>query len=276
MAPMRTLPTHLLTLIGTLAVTACSSVPPNSVMDSAAWLHQLQRTAPPSVLLLGEQHDAAEHQQWQQATTQALIERQQLAAVVLEMADHGRSTQDLAPDASETEVQQALQWNDQGWPWKAYGPTVMTAVRAGVTVAGGNLPRAQMKTVMAQTTWDTHLPTAAWERQRGAIRTGHCNLLPENQITPMARIQLAKDAHMAQTAVQAMQAGQTVVLIAGRGHVLRSLGIPTWLPAHASHHIAVAQAGDQAQTPSQDRDVVVRTPAVPEKDHCAALQSQWG
>lgn len=230
----------------------------------------------PSLLLLGEQHDAPEHQSWQRDTAQALIDRNQLAAVVLEMATQGHSTQSLPVTATDTQVQQALQWNDKGWPWQAYGPTVMAAVRAGVPVVGGNLPRSEMHAVMQQTQWDTHLPAAAWEHQRKAIRSGHCDLLPERQITPMARIQLAKDARMAATVQTQLQAGKTVLLIAGRGHVLRSVGVPTWLPAQLGTTIAIAQAGALTQADAADSDYVVRTPAVPAQDHCAGLRAQWG
>ena len=247
-------------------------------LSAATWqeqLLQMPKADVPALLLLGEQHDALEHQQWQQATAQVLIARDQLAAVVLEMADDGQSTQGLPHTASVAEVQQALRWSDKAWPWQAYGPTIMSAVRAGVPVMGGNVPRAQMKDVMQQSQWDSHLPPKAWEAQREAIRSGHCDLLPESQLTPMARIQLAKDARMAHTAQAALQPQKTVLLIAGRGHVLRSIGIPTWLPPEVSHTIAIGQAGDAAQAATSERDYVVHTPATPEQDHCAALKARW-
>ncbi len=262
-------------LVSGWILAACSTVHMPSFMDSVQWQQHLSTASLPAILLLGEQHDAPEHQQWQLATIQGLIKRQQLGAVVLEMADHGYDTQGLAATATESEVQQTLKWNDEGWPWKAYGPSVMAAVRAGVPIFGGNLPRMHMKEVMQQTLWDSHLPATAWDRQRDAIRSGHCDLLPEHQIAPMARIQLAKDARMAQTATSLLQPAKTVVLIAGRGHVLRSIGIPTWLPAHVHATVAIGQAGDKPQSVPQDSDFIVRTPAVPEKDHCTALKAQW-
>ena len=251
----------------TAALGGCAS----SAVQPAA-----QRSAqPPQVLLLGEQHDAAEHQQWQHDTVAQSAARQQLSAVVLEMADAGHSTHSLPTSASEAEAQTALQWNDKGWPWKHYGPTVMVAVRAGVPVYGGNLPRAQMREVMQQTHWDTHLSPAQWQSQLKAIDEGHCGLLPEAQWAPMARIQLAKDASIARTAQQQVRADKTVILIAGRGHVLRSIGIPTWLPASTTSVVAIGQAGDTVQAAESDRDIVHLTPAVPPKDHCAALRTKW-
>lgn len=260
----------------TSVAAGCASLPSTPMIEVSQWPAVLQRHAPPQVLLLGEQHDAPEHQQWQHATVQTLIARQQLTALVLEMADQGGDTRSLPRDASEAAVQSALQWNDKGWPWQAYGPAVMATVRAGIPVFGGNLPRADMRQVMQDSAWDGHLPVTAWEQQRQAIRSGHCDLLPEGQITPMARIQLAKDARMAHTMAQQVQSGKTVVLIAGRGHVLRSIGVPTWLPADITRTIAIGQAGDKAQAEPGDSDYVVRTPALPDKDHCAGLRAQWG
>lgn len=269
-----------------LLLSACNTMPP-ATTDAASssalptshtpqqWLAQLRVMPPPAVLLMGEQHDAPEHQRWQLTTVQHLIAREQLAAVVLEMVEQGRSTAKLQATASEATVRKTLHWDDKGWPWKAYGPSVMAAVRAGITVAGGNLPRDKMRDVMQQTEWDSHLSTTAWAQQRQAIRTGHCELLPESQITPMARIQLAKDALMAHSAQAAIQPGKTVVLIAGRGHVLRNVGIPTWLAPSSSHVIAIAQAGPTTQAAATERDFVIQTPAVPDKDHCAKLRAQW-
>ena len=63
-------------------------------------LAQMSQPTPPALLLLGEQHDAAAHQQWQAQTVQWLAQRQQLAALVLEMAEAGHSTQGLAATAN--------------------------------------------------------------------------------------------------------------------------------------------------------------------------------
>ncbi|MDR2328422.1 MAG: ChaN family lipoprotein [Comamonas sp.] len=262
-------------LLGLALLAGCASQAPQSAASAELDRSTMSLAEVPDVLLLGEQHDAAAHQQWQQATVAHWAARRQLAAVVLEMADAGHSTQGLAADASEAQVQQALAWNDKGWPWRHYGPAVMTAVKAGVPVLGGNLPRAQMRDVMQQTRWDSHLPAAAWQRQRDAIADGHCGLLPDTQLASMARIQLAKDDSMAQTATAQLQPGKTVLLIAGRGHVLRSIGIPTWLPAGTRSVVAIGQAGSQAQADAADRDWVHSTPALPAQDHCAALREKW-
>jgi len=225
-------------------------------------------------LLLGEQHDAPEHQQWQANTLRWLHTQGQLAAVVLEMAESGTSTAGLPANAHEDDVRAALRWNTDAWPWQTYAPVVMTAVAANVPVYGGNLPRQHMHTAMQDSQWDTRLPQAAWQRQRQAIHTGHCHMLPEAQITPMTRIQLARDASMARAVVAALEARTVqrgiVVLIAGSAHVQRDVGVPAWLPASTPVKVAIAHAGEGEQALHADH--IHTTPAWPARDYCSELR----
>ena len=256
-------------LAAALAGCASSSAPARD------WTQQLQRWSDAPIVLLGEQHDAVAHQAWQQATVEQLAKQERLAALVIEMAPRTGSTASLARDASEDAVQQALQWQDAAWPWPRYRGVVMAAVRAGVPVLGGNLPRADMKQAMRNENLDTHLPPEGWQRQLDAIREGHCGLLPDTQLAPMARIQLARDASMAEVARAAVKPGKTVLLVAGRGHVLRGVGIPTWLPEAAGAKVAVAQAGETSVAQASDVDWLQKTDALPAKDHCAELREKF-
>ena len=230
---------------------------------------------PADALLLGEQHDAAEHQQIEQQVVAHLAGRGLLAALAIEMADAGASTATLKPTATEQQVQHALKWNDKGWPWAAYGPAVMTAVRAGVPVLGANLPMTQMRSSMGNAKLDMQLPGPALKAQQQLIRIGHCNLLPESQITPMTRIQIAKDRAMAQTIEDLALPGKVVVLLAGNGHVNRQLGVPQHLPATLQAKAVHLRAGD-----ATEKDIAFDstwpTPALPEKDYCAGLKEQLG
>ena len=238
-------------------------------------LAQMSQPTPPALLLLGEQHDAAAHQQWQAQTVQWLAQRQQLAALVLEMAEAGHSTQGLAATANEAQVRQALGWKEELWPWERYRAVVMAAVRAAVPVFGGNLPRQHMTQAQRNPDFDTHLSPAAWQRQQTAVREGHCNLLPERLLVPMARIQLARDQSLALSALQALQPARTVVLVAGFAHVQRQLGIPTWLPPNLEAKVAIAQAGQAQAAIEKEADELYLTPALPAHDACAELRQQW-
>ena len=260
--------------------------PAPEAVTPAQWPETLARLLPTDALVLGEQHDAPEHQALQRTTVEWLARRGALAALVLEMAERGHSTQGLPADASEADVRNALHWNDAAWPWRAYGPVVMAAVRAGAVVHGGNLPRSQMRATMAEPHWEQHLPPQALQRQFTALRDGHCGLLPEAQIAPMARIQIARDASLAAVTRAVRQQGRTVLLVTGNGHALRSLGVPThWGTPEAAPtasqgkkwvlKVALAQSGKAPEAIKKEADVVIETAALPPSDPCAALREQW-
>lgn len=229
---------------------------------------------PTAAILLGEQHDAPDHQRIARDVVQQLAAQQQLAALLVEMADHGRHTQGLPADADETRVRGALGWDDRAWPWAAYGPVVMRAVRAGVPVLGANLPRPQLRQAMADAQLDTRLDAAAQSRLRELIRLGHCDQLPASQLQPMVRVQIARDWRMAQTLRDAAVPGRTVLLLAGQVHVDRSLGIPRHLPA--GFEVQAIGLGDSAPEPGPDlgRPFDRRWPAqpAPAQDYCAAFK----
>ena len=244
---------------------------------------RLATLLPADVLLLGEQHDAPAHQQLQRQTVQWLAARGALAALALEMAEQGRSTAGLPRDASEADVQHALAWRDAGWPWKTYRLVVMAAVRAGVPVLGANLPTARQRDAMRDATLDARLPPAALAEQQQRMRDGHCGLLPESQIGPMTRVQIARDIAMADTVRAARQPGRTVLLVAGNGHVHRALGVPLHLPPDLTTKVLSAQSGqaqaaidsevtDTLPAHTSGADLLWPTPPVPPRDYCAELR----
>jgi uncharacterized iron-regulated protein len=209
------------------------------------------------VVLLGEQHDAAAHPRLQQEWVERLAGGGALAAVTVEMAERGTGTAGLSRSASDAEVRQALRWTtDNGWPWERYRQPIMAAVRAGVPVLGANLPRAELRQAMADRSLDMLLPGPALKAQQQAIRRGHCEMLPESQVTPMTRVQIARDRAMAQTVAALASPGRTVLLIAGSGHVLPDVGVPQHLP------------------PQLKAQALVLPPEETGKDYCAEFRRQ--
>lgn len=292
-----------------------ATAPP--VADVAARLHAL---LPLDALLLGEQHDAPDHQRIHREVIETLAARGALAGVVLEMAMQGNSTASLVSlgsnggngdrydkEASEAAVRAALKWDEQAWPWAAYAPAIMAAVRAGVPVMGSNMPRSQMGAAMQQPDLDQRLNGPALKAQQQLIRLGHCNLLPESQISPMTRIQIARDVAMANAVANAVvqahadsalatpvqpsntisagnavsagdaeRAAKTVVLLAGSGHVDRALGVPQHLPPglKIKSVLLVAGGASDAGGKASDFDAVWPAAPVPAKDYCAGLKAR--
>jgi len=223
------------------------------------------------LLLLGEQHDAPEHQRIERRVVEHLAAQRRLAALALEMAERGRSTQGLPRDADEAAVRTALGWDEAGWPWTAYGPVAMAAVRAGVPVFGANLPRASMREAMRDGGLDARLDPALIEKLRTDVRDGHCGLLPESQLPGMARIQIARDLAMAETLRELAVPGRVVMLVAGQNHADASRGVPRHLrDAPGSITVRLA-AGGQPGERDAGFDETWPTPAVAPVDHCAGL-----
>ena len=267
-------------LLASLVVTACGHIPASNQW-TASQQSQLEGLLPAGALLLGEQHDAPEHHQLEQQVVEWLAKRGSLAAVAIEMAPRGKDTRALASHAAEKDVQSSLEWNNAGWPWETYGPAVMAAVRLGVPVLGANLPAAEQRSAMRDSALEARLAADALATQQQRIRDGHCDLLPQVQILPMTRIQIARDLAMAETVAGARKAGQTVLLIAGNGHVERELGVPVHLPADLRVKVISAQAEPSAaqkdtKASAQVRaaaDLVWPTPPLPPKDYCAQFRS---
>ena len=285
------------TLFCAVALAGCAiadrvDVTAKSVSDVAQRVHAL---LPLDALLLGEQHDAPDHQRIHREVIEALAARGALAGVVLEMAMQGNSTASLVSlgsshgaDASEDAIRAALKWDDRAWPWASYAPAILAAVRAGVPVMGANLARAQMGTAMQQTDLDQRLGGPALKAQQQLIRLGHCNLLPESQISPMTRIQIARDVAMANAIVQAHadaalanpsesgKSTKTVVLLAGSGHANRTLGVPQHLPPGLKVKSVLLVAGSESDAGGRasDFDAVWAAAPVPAKDYCAGLKAK--
>jgi uncharacterized iron-regulated protein len=267
MHPRRTV-THLL-LCATLAIAGCSTSTRSPQNLSQRWIQA-------SYWLLGERHDAPEHQQLAADTLQTLAQSGRLRALVLEMAERGRSTEGLPANAQEGMVRAALLWNEAGWPWAAYSAPIMTAVRAGIPVAGANLSRTQMHDAMKNEAIDATVTGLTREMHMKNVRDGHCNLLPEAQIGPMARVQIARDQSMASTLQKFQESagpGQVTVLLAGSVHVDNTVGVPMHLPSGSAISVLMLAGGadvpDRLAPPGYD--AVWPTPPVPDKDYCAGI-----
>ncbi|MDF1486266.1 ChaN family lipoprotein [Ramlibacter sp. H39-3-26] len=257
------------------ALAGCSAMALQTADDS---LHvRLASLGPTDVIILGEQHDAPEHQQLERKAVTLLADRGELQALVIEMAEQGRSTEGLRWFATEGEVQQALGWDEQAWPWFAYGPAIIKAVRAGVPVYGGNLPRAGLPAAMADASLDALLDADALKLQQQAIRDGHCQSLPESQITPMARVQIARDRAMAQAVARAVRPGRPVLLVTGAGHADLRLGVARHLPKNLRvRTVKLWATGTQPGTEPMPRgfDDVWRTYPLPQQDYCARITAR--
>lgn len=265
---LRQTATHLL-LSAMLSLTGCAQRAGAPDNLSQRWLQA-------SYWLLGERHDAPEHQQLAAENIQTLAQSGRLRALVLEMAEQGHTTEGLPTNAQEGMVRAALRWDEAGWPWATYSGPIMAAVRAGVVVSGANLSRPQMRDAMKSVALDAVVTAETRDIHLQNVREGHCNLLPESQIGPMARVQIARDVAMARSMQKFQDSagpGQITVLLAGSVHVNKTVGVPLHLPHGSAISILMLAGGaddPQRQAPP-GYDAVWPTPAVPDKDYCAGI-----
>ena len=228
------------------------------------------------LLVFGETHDQPDQQRQVAEEVQRLAAAGRLAAVVMEMAERPHRSTGLARDASEAQVRDALAW--RGWDWQPYAAVVMNAVRAGVPVLGGNLPRAELRTAMADASLEATLPPEVRERIEQAVREGHCDLLPDAQLPGMVRVQIARDRSMAATvSALAREAApqQTILLLTGAQHASRDRGVPWHLavsdPSLSVHVVIFGEAA--AKLSADEQRTALHTP---QPDHCAALRQRLG
>ena len=157
-------PRRTLSVLLPLALAACAAAAPPPAEAPGAEL-----------LLLGEQHDAAEQHAIEARTVGRLADEGRLAALALEMAEDGRSTAGLPRDAGEAEARAALAWNDAGWPWADYGPVVMAAVRRGRLAPTAGTPRRRRQCATRRSTpRSTATGTPACARTSARATAGCC------------------------------------------------------------------------------------------------------
>ena len=172
-------------------------------------------------------------------------------------------------------MQSVLKWNNKAWPWAAYGPAIMTAVRAGVPVMGANLPRESMRVAMRNAAVDTPLERPG---AQGAAATDSSGVLQLAARKP----DWIDDAHTkCQRHQHGKHAKQSGAAWRGRGAVdgqwpCRSIAGHAAAPASNLVSKAVRlRAGDVAASDSaQVFDAVWPTPVVPDKDYCAEFKTQ--
>lgn len=263
-------------LVGRILQSGRQFITPRQLVDDCARA---------TLCLLGEQHDHPDHHAVQAWIVSALGERGALAALALEMADAGQRFEGPR-DAPEAVVRARLHWNNDGWPWAMYAAPVMAAVRAGVPVAGVNLPRADMRAAMQQARWDASVPSAVRQRIINDVADSHCGLLPSAQLPAMARIQFARDDSMAAHSLPLARPGKTVTLLTGSFHANRTLGIALHVAAHEARMprdiarpvrlfslLLKGLSPDTRPDLPEGYDAVWFTPGTPPIDHCAELRN---
>lgn len=237
----------------------------------------------PEILLLGEVHDSAVGHAARATLLQRRIADGWRPAIAMEQFD---TDQQPALDAAmaacaDADCVLARVAGKPSWHWPYYKPVIAMALQYHLPLYAANLSRgdagkivkdgfaaALPAALVAHYDLD-HLPAAVLTAQEAEVRDGHCGMLPEEMVAPMAKAQIARDVVMAETL--RTHAGSGIVLIAGNGHTRRDIAVAYWLrkdglAAHAVGYLEPDSEGDRY-------DEVHRIPKTERPDPCAQFRA---
>ncbi len=255
-------------------------------------------------VLLGEQHDNADHHRLQASLVRALAGTGRHPALAFEMLDVNQQAPvdaALAREPSNPDtIAQTVDWARSGWPdWALYRPIFAAGLERGLPIVAANLPRAQGKALamsgtsalpaelVTQLGLDTPLPEDVSRAMRAELFQAHCGYLPEEQMDPMVQVQRARDAQMAERLI-ASDKGDGALLITGAGHARTDRGVPAYLarkePGVLVRSVAFMEVSadkrqpqDYVDPPGSGRlpyDYVWFTPVAEREDLCAKLRER--
>jgi uncharacterized iron-regulated protein len=255
------------------AAQPATASPPAATTSQAAATTS-QAPAPVPVLLLGEVHDNPDGHHARLALLQSRVDAGWHPAIAMEQFDRERQP-DL--DRAQRECRDAAcvvamaAPAKAGWNWDFYAPVIDLALQDHLPLYAANLSRADAGNIVEHG-WDQAVPAGVLQPQVDEVRTGHCGMLPDGMLAPMATAQVARDAAMADVISAALAAhpGDGVVLLAGNGHVRRDIGVPVWLRARGLASESVGFVEEVAETSHFDRAEVV--PAFAREDPCAKFK----
>ncbi|NHX01928.1 ChaN family lipoprotein [Pseudomonas koreensis] len=277
-------------LLAVLWLTGCQHVAaPPPVSGEIRDLHSgqvltaqelLTRLAKPQQLIIGEQHDNADHHAAQLWLLRALGEQRPQGSLLLEML-----TPDQQPKVDQvrhaatppTDLAAALSWQD-GWDWNLYGPIVRFALTQPYPLLAANLDNSEIRAFYRQP------PALSGVRSNAAsvkaklleqISESHCGLLPKSQMPAMLAVQQQRDRRMAE---RLLAAPTPALLLVGAWHARKDAGVPLHVldlgAARAPTVLMLAEHG--AEVTVAMADYVWYTPATPAQDYCAQMRKQFG
>lgn len=239
----------------------------------------VMRLAGPERLIIGEQHDNADHHAAQLWLLQALGEQRQQGSLLLEMLTPEQQPKVAAARQmpASADVAKALDWQD-GWDWTLYGPIVRFALSQPYPLLAANLDNIEIRAVYREP------PALSGARSNAAsvqntlleqINDSHCGLLPESQMPAMLAVQQQRDRRMAE---RLLAAPTPSILLAGAWHARKDAGVPLHVldlgAAKAPTVLMLAEQGEAVTAAMAD--YVWYSPATAKPDYCEQMRKQFG
>ncbi len=243
-------------------------------------------------ILLGEVHDNAKGHALRLEWIKELIKEKKFALALEQLNANNQSTLDgqekrLFSEHSPYSDKQlralavAGGFTFKGWHWPFYAPLFNLALTQQLPLIATNLDEHQMMRIMMGQEGLIGLPPNWTENMtqdmQNRVEKGHCNMLPQEMLSPMAEAQISRDQAVAKALVEARHTTHLpVILLAGNGHLRNDLAVPFWLrefdPQAKVLTIAVMEAGNEDNEPAQDFNGVYFVDAQDRKDPCEELK----
>jgi uncharacterized iron-regulated protein len=230
--------------------------------------------ATPTVLLLGEVHDNPDGHAARLALLRARIAAGWRPAIAMEQFDREHQPDlDRAQQACKDAacVIAMASPGKASWNWDLYAPVIELALRKHLPLYAANLSRADAGKIVEHG-YDGPVSADVLQPQVDEVRAGHCGMLPEEMLAPMATAQVARDVAMADVVAAALAAHpEGVALLAGNGHARRDFGVAYWLRGRGIAYESIGFVEDAAESAHFDRAEVV--PAFARPDPCAKFKA---
>ena len=255
----------------------------------------LNELATSRFILVGEKHDNPHHHQFELELLQSIQNRNH-TRVVFEMLDEQQASniEKLTSDNGAEEIKRLLNWNDRSWSWKDYGPLINSALANGNQLKAGNLSRPVLMQIYKnappeESRFETvkEVPEKIQAQILQQVFDSHCQTMPLKQMTPMAQIQISRDASMAFAMNHQLPPNAQAILFTGAFHARKDSGVPLHLNILSEEKITTiilteiteSEEG-KALNPELNAaereiaDYIWFTPRSEEKDYCASLRQQ--
>jgi len=231
-------------------------------------------------LIIGEQHDNADHHAAQLWLLRSLGEQRPQGSLLLEMLTPDQQPRvDLVRQATTppADLPGALAWQD-GWDWNLYGPIIRFALTQTYPLLAANLESSEIRAFYrnppVMNGAYSKVPSVK-ETLLEQIAESHCGLLPESQMPAMLAVQQQRDRRMAE---RLLAAPKPVLLLAGAWHARKDVGVPLHVvDLGATESPTVLMLAEQGgEVTAAMADYVWYTPATPKQDYCEQMRKQFG
>jgi uncharacterized iron-regulated protein len=197
------------------------------------------------IILIGERHGFAPHQDRAAFILQALADRGRYPALALEMLEPAQEPVIEKYRRRNPEYARGLgielDWANTGWPdWRYYEPIFDAAFAAKLNIAGADMPAKEQRLIEQNGLTTRPENLSILESWKTSMISAHCGLIDEKRASILALKQWKRDLAMAK-AISKPEYVDGSVLLCGREHTRSDRSVPLYI---RSNHTTVNLVGD--------------------------------